>query len=82
MKVQPVVVVSPWAWLLVTFWKPIVVAVVVLSVLVTLMLPVVAGMAHDSAVRHDAAVPTMVIPETWRRSLTEAALTPTATPWP
>ena len=39
MKVRPVVVVSPWAWLLITFWKPIVVFMVVLSVLLAAMFP-------------------------------------------
>ena len=80
MKVQPVIVVSPLAWLLITFWKPIAIAVVVFTVLVALMFPLVRQTAIDSARRHDAAVPTMLIPETWRASLTQAALTPTLTP--
>jgi hypothetical protein len=80
MKVQPVIVVSPLAWFLITFWKPIVVFVLVLTVLVTLSFPFVRQMALDSAARHDAAVPTMFIPDTWRASLTKAALRPTLTP--
>jgi hypothetical protein len=80
MKVQPVVVVSPLAWLLLTFWKPVLVAVLVLTALITLSFPFVRQLAMDSAARHDAAVPTMAIPETWRASLTQAALTPTLTP--
>ena len=74
MKVQPVVVVSPWVWLLVTFWKPIVVFVLVLSVLLALMFPVVRQMALDSAARQAAAQPTLYIPDTWRASLTSAAV--------
>jgi hypothetical protein len=75
-NVQPVIIVSPLAWLLITFWKPIAIAMVVLSVLIALMLPVIGQMAHESAVRTELAVPTMYIPETWRASLTQAALTP------
>jgi hypothetical protein len=77
MKVQPVVVVSPWVWLLVTFWKPIAVFLVILSLLIPLTFPVLASMAHDSAIRHAAELTTVPIPETWARSLTQAALTPT-----
>jgi hypothetical protein len=78
--VQPVIVISPLTWLFITFWKPILVAVVVLCVLVTLSFPFVRQMAMDSAARHDSAVPTAYIPDTWRASLTQAALTPTLTP--
>ncbi len=80
MRVQPVVVISPLVWLVITFWKPILVACVVLAILVYLSLPLVARMAMDAAARYDAAVPTMYIPETWRASLTQAALTPTVPP--
>jgi len=80
MKGQPIIVVSPLAWLLITFWKPIVIALTVLSALIVLMVLVGGPMAVESARRHDAALPTMYIPETWRASLTQAALTPTLTP--
>lgn len=82
MKVQPVIVISPLVWLVVTFWKPIVVAMVVLSALIYLSLPLVAHMAMDAADRYDAAAPTMYIPAVWRAALTEAALAPPPTPWP
>jgi hypothetical protein len=80
MKVQPVIIISPLALLLITFWKPIAVALIVLAILIPLTFPVIAGMAHDSAMRHAADVTTVPIPETWARSLTQAALTPTLTP--
>jgi hypothetical protein len=77
--VQPVIVVSPWAWLLIKFWKPIAVAMVLLSVLIALAWPAIHSMAADVAKR-ESAIPTTYIPETWRVSLTQAALTPTLTP--
>jgi hypothetical protein len=77
--VQPVVVVSPWAWLLLKFWKPILVFVLVLTVLLGLAWPAIHSMAADATAR-ESAIPTPVIPKTWRVSLTQAALTPTLTP--
>jgi hypothetical protein len=76
--VQPVIVVSPLMWLLITFWKPVAVFLVALSILIPLTFPVIAGMAHDSAMRHAAEVTTVPIPAVWAQSLTQAAvLTPT-----
>ena len=66
MKVQPVVVIPAWVWLVVTFWKPLLVAFVVFLVLLFLLLPIATRMAVESAARHDAAVPTLAIPEVWR----------------
>ena len=80
MKVQPVLIISPLAWFVITFWKPIVVACLVLAILVTLTFPLVRSIAVDVAERHDAAVPTAYIPAVWRAALTEAALTTTARP--
>ncbi len=82
MRVQPVIVISPLAWFIITFWKPIAVACVVLAVLLSLTFPIVRNIAMDAAARYDAAAPTAYIPAVWRAALTEAALTPTATPWP
>jgi hypothetical protein len=73
MKVQPVVVVSPLVWLLITFWKPVLVAFGVFVVLLYAMVLIGTPMAIESARRHDAAQPTMFIPQTWRDSLTQAA---------
>jgi hypothetical protein len=73
MKIQPVVVVSPWVWLLIRFWKPLLVAFLVFVVLLYAVLAVGTPLAIDSARRHDAAVPTMAIPQTWQDSLTQAA---------
>jgi hypothetical protein len=75
---QPVVAVDPWAWLLLTFWKPIVVFLLVLSVLIGLAWPAIHSMAADVA--RESAIPTTYIPETWRASLTQAALTPAPRP--
>jgi hypothetical protein len=82
MKIQPVVVVSPWVWLLVTFWKPVVVLVAVFSLLVYLMVFIGGPLAIASARRHDAAMPTMYIPANMRAELTQLALTPVPTPRP
>ena len=74
MKVQPVIVISPLVYLLVTFWKPLLVAFVVFVGLLYLMLPVAAVMGMQAAARHDAAQPTLSIPVVWRDALTQGAL--------
>ena len=66
MNVQPVVVIPAWVWLVVTFWKPLLVAFVVVLALLFLLLPIGTRMARESAARYDAAVPTLAIPEVWR----------------
>jgi len=71
-----VVVVSPWVWLIVRLWKPLLVFAVLLWVLVLLSLPVLHQVAVDEAARQ-AAVPTMYIPQVWRDALTQAAARPT-----
>jgi hypothetical protein len=76
---RPVLVCDPLVWLLLTFWKPILVFVVVLSVLLSLSWPLIKAVAADEAQRY-SAIPTTYIPETWRVSLTQAALRPTVTP--
>jgi len=73
MKIQPVVVVSPWVWLALRFWKPLLVAVLVFTVLLYALFLAAVPIAIESARRSDAAVPTMAIPQTWRDSLTQAA---------
>jgi hypothetical protein len=73
MNIQPVVVVSPWVWLVIRFWKPLLVAFLVFVVLLYALLAVGTPLAIDSARRQDAAAPTMAIPQTWRDSLTQAA---------
>ena len=82
MKIQPVIVISPLVWLLVMFWKPVVVMVAVFTVLVYAAVLIGGPIALESARRHDAALPTLYIPQTWRDSLTQAALTPLPTPRP
>jgi hypothetical protein len=79
MKIEPVVVVNPWLALALTFWKPLLVAFVVFAVLFTLvLLPAARMMAREAA--NASVVPTMAIPETWRASLTQAAVTPAPHP--
>jgi len=75
----PVVVIDPLLALALAFWKPLLAAFVVFFVLFTLvLLPVARSAARERAAQ--SVVPTMYIPETWRASLTQAALTPTVTP--
>jgi hypothetical protein len=81
-NVQPVVVVSPWVWVLTTFWKPILVTLAVLSVLLYAMVLIGGPLAIQAAYRHDAAMPTMYIPANMRAELTQLALTPVPTPRP
>ena len=79
MKIQPVIIVSPIVWLLVTFWKPLLVFAMVLCVLVLLALPAVHQVALDEAARR-AAAPTVDIPPVWQAALTHAAATQGARP--
>ncbi len=55
------------------FWKPLLVTFLVFVVLLYAVLAVGTPNAIESARRHDAAQPTMYIPQTWRDSLTQAA---------
>ena len=72
MRFHPVVVIDPLLALALVFWKPLLVAFAVLVVLAALMFPVALSVARETA--RTSAVPTLYIPETWRASLTEAAL--------
>lgn len=82
MRIQPVVIISPLVWLVITFWKPLLVAFLVFVVLVSLMVPIVEVMVRDDLARAQPA-PTMYIPQVWRDALTQGALrstTPVPTP--
>ena len=74
MRFHPVVVIDPLLALALVFWKPLLVAFAVLVILAALMFPVALSVSREAA--RTSVVPTMYIPDTWRASLTQAALTP------
>lgn len=74
MRFHPVVVIDPLLALALVFWKPLLVAFAVLVILAALMFPVALGVSREAA--RASVAPTLYIPETWRTSLTQAALTP------